>query len=136
MKFRFYADGIFSDRCEGMAKISDQNERRDAFQGFIMALHANPQSINSPSGDFMDSITAILFAIVSWHIPSDNLSANLLHGEYTFEPFPQESIEVGQALGKLLHDLKASVGEEIWTQIEKQTPVNVRRLLREGYQLS
>ena len=75
--------------CDGMSKITNPTERRDAFQGFVAAVRANPHSIQE-AGPHVDIITAILFAIVSWHIPSEDMSANLLHGPYGFLPFPSE----------------------------------------------
>uniref|UniRef100_A0A7S2EV97 Importin N-terminal domain-containing protein n=2 Tax=Ditylum brightwellii TaxID=49249 RepID=A0A7S2EV97_9STRA len=121
--------------CGGMAKISDKTERRDAFEGFILAIRAKPQCIQPTASDIGDTITSILFAVVTWHLPEDNLGPQLLSGPYSFTPFPQEYAELGQALISLLHDLKSSVGNEKWNHIEGIMPVNVRKLMREVYHL-
>lgn len=120
--------------CDGMAKISDSTERRDAFEGFILSIRANPQSIQTASKNVGDAVTGILFAVVSWHLPTD-MSADLFDGQYNFRPFPPENAELGTALVKLLHDLKTSLGDETWGEVQSQMPVNVRRLMREAYQL-
>merc|ERR1712013_532909 len=74
--------------CDGMTKINDSKERCDAFQGFIIAVHFNPESIRKASPNIVDTITRILFAVVSWHIPSDVILPDLVHGKYKFIPFP------------------------------------------------
>ncbi len=128
--------------CDGMAKISDPTERRDAFEGFIQALYANPQCIHQIARNVTDAVSSILFAIVSWHMPLDPLEgdddeepSSFLYGEYTFYPFPTTEAKLGEALRQLINDIKASVGHEEWHRINQQLPVNVRRLLREAYQL-
>jgi hypothetical protein len=123
--------------CDGMAKICDPTERRDAFQGFVKSVYANPQAIQQASANVADAICSVLFAIVSWHMPSElsDESAALLTGDYNFRPFPQTEQELGTALARLIQDLKSSVGEDTWHSVQKELPVNVRRLLREVYQL-
>lgn len=123
--------------CDGMAKISDPTERRDAFQGFVQVVYANPQAIQHAAANVADAIASVLFAIVTWHLPpelSDQPSA-LLTGDYKFRPFPEAERELGMALARLILDIKSSVGEEEWHSVQKALPVNVRRLLREAYQL-
>jgi transportin-1 len=117
--------------CEAMAKVVDPKERRDAFTGFIRAVYANPNAIQTATSNVADAISAILFAVVSWHMSSHE-------GDFInvqFEPFPHSEAELGNALSKLLKDIKSSVGDETWENVQKQLPVNVRRLLREAYQL-
>jgi transportin-1 len=123
--------------CDGMAKIHDPTERRDAFQGFVKAVYANPQAIQQASTNVADAIASVLFAIVSWHMPSElsDESTQMLTGDYKFRPFPQTEQELGTALVRLIQDLKSSVGEDTWHSVQKELPVNVRRLLREAYQL-
>lgn len=117
--------------CEAMAKISDPKERRDAYTGFIRAVYANPNAIQEASVNVADAISSILFAIVSWHMPSSGVDVINVQ----FEPFPHSEAELGNALSKLLHDIKASVGDETWGNVKKLLPVNVRRLLLEAYHL-
>merc|ERR1712113_251161 len=62
---------LISGWCDGMTKINDLTERRDAFEGFILTVQADPTVIKNAS---RDDITSILFSIVSWHMPPDNLS--------------------------------------------------------------
>lgn len=124
--------------CEGMAKIVDPTERRDAFTGFCNAVYANPQAINESSSGAVGAISAILFAIVSWHVPQDHEAAethDFLSGEYGFQAFPQTEAELGNRLLQLLRDIRTSVGEDLWQRVEGHLPVNVRRLLRETYQM-
>ena len=120
--------------CDGMSKVSNPVERRDAFQGFVMALRANPHSIQNTGSEIENVITSILFAIVSWHIPTTEIPSNLLSGPYRFGPFPHEFSELLTALRQLVHDLKISV-DKTWTQIEDSMPPNVKQLLREVYGL-
>lgn len=121
--------------CDSMSKISNTGERRDAFAGFVAALRANPHSIQSTgSTDITDVITSILFAVVSWHIPSSEIPSNLLSGPYGFEPFPDEFGDLLASLRQLLFDLKSSVGEA-WNQIDGQMPTNVKRLMKEVYHI-
>jgi hypothetical protein len=120
-----------------MAKIRDPTERRDAFQGFIKVVYANPQAIQQAAVNVSDAIASILFAIVTWHIPAEmpEQSSVLLTGDYNFRPFPPTEAELGTALAKLIQDMKTSVGDETWHTVEKKLPVNVRRSLREAYHL-
>jgi transportin-1 len=121
--------------CTGMARVSNLIERRDAFQGFVLSLRANPQSIQSSGTDLPDTISAILFAVVSWHIPQDDMSTDLLHSTYGFKPFPHEFGELLNSLKQLLHDIKTTVGEASWSHVEGQMPVNVKRLMSACYEL-
>ena len=125
--------------CDGMAKICDPTERRDAFQGFIKTVYTNPQAIQHAAANVADAIASILFAIITWHFPPDfcnhSTTTALLNGDYNFRPFPQNESELGAALVRLVQDMKASVGADTWHLVEKELPVNVRRLLREAYQL-
>ena len=120
--------------CDGMSKISSDDERRDAFQGFVAALRANPHSISSTGQEIPEVITAVLFAVVSWHIPNAETTTSLLNGPYRFEPFPNEYNQLLASLVQLLHDIKASAGET-WTQVESQMPPNVKKLMQDVYQL-
>jgi transportin-1 len=117
--------------CEAMAKITDPKERRDAYTGFIRAVYANPNAIQAASANVADAISSILFAVMSWHMPSHGVDFINVQ----FEPFPHSEAELGNALSKLLQDIKTSVGIETWSKVQAQLPVNVRRLLREAYQL-
>ena len=120
--------------CDGCSKISDLMERRDAFEGLMLAIQANPSSITaSTTTKVDDNLTTILFAVVSWHVPSSNISSTLLTGPYGFEPFPNEHIDVCEKLRTFLHSLKNMVGSHEWKSIENSMPVNVRRLFREVY---
>ena len=124
--------------CDGMAKITDPTERRDAFTGFSKALYANPQAIQQTAVNPADVISSILFAIVSWHVPpetSDDVR-DLLGGDYGFQPFPPTEVELWTNLTQLVRDIRSSVGDDTWKSVENQLPVNVRRLLREAYNIS
>jgi len=123
---------FISGWCSGMTKIFDPTERRDAFEGFILTVQANPNSIKIASEN---DITSILFAVVSWHIPADNLSQDLLKGEYIFVPFPETYPELFQAIKFFLHELKGLIVGGLWGDVEKHMPVNVRQLLRDQYGL-
>ncbi|KAL7548513.1 hypothetical protein ACHAWF_011804 [Thalassiosira exigua] len=117
--------------CDGMAKISNPAERRDAFGGFVAALRANPRSLDAGGPERVGgAITSMLFAVMSWHIPATAIPSDLLSGPYQFEPFPAEFDELLAALRQLLHDLKSSTGEA-WGQVESQMPTNVKRLMKE-----
>lgn len=125
--------------CDGLAKISDASERRDAFQGFVRAVYANPQAIQQASAGVPTVCVSILFAIISWHIPETFRSGGndvLTRSDYPFSPFPPAESELGVELVKLVHDMKTSIGEQTWLVVFKGLPVNVRRLLRECYQVS
>jgi transportin-1 len=135
--------------CDGMAKVVDPTERRDAFEGFIAAVYANPIAIQHATGarSVPDAIASILFAICTWHVPSSNGNGMesscaddddqvaLLQGAYNFRPFPPTEAALGAALVRLVQDMKVSAGEETWHVVQKSLPVNVRRLLRENYQM-
>jgi len=123
--------------CDGMSKISNPMERRDAFTGFLAALRTNPNSVrqtqHGPDG-VGDVVTSILFAVVSWHIPKEaGAVSDLLRGPYRFEPFPAQFGELLASLRQLLHDLKTSAGAEAWSRIEGQMPPNVRHLMKKVY---
>ncbi len=118
--------------CDGMSKISDMNERHDAFRGFVLALRANPHSIQRTEMVVKNVITTILFAVISWHIPTSEIPSDLLHGPYRFEEFPSKFTELLTSLQQLLHDLKTSSGE-VWLEVEGTMPTNVKRLLKEVY---
>jgi len=120
--------------CDGMARITDPSERRDAFQGFIQTVYANPNAIQSATAKPADAISSILFAIVSWHMPDDPDAADRI-ASVNFQPFPPAEAALGEALKKLLHDIKVSAGEETWRSVENQLPVNVRKLLCDVYQV-
>jgi len=119
--------------CEGMAKIVDPTERRDAYQGFIQTVYANPGAIQSATLSPADAITSILFAIVSWHMPEDADSSNIFNVQ--FQPFPQAEAELGASISKLLQDIKLSAGEDTWSTVQRSMPLNVRQLLKETYQV-
>jgi transportin-1 len=123
--------------CDGMAKVIDPTERRDAFQGFVHCVYANPQDIQQAAANVTDAIASVLFAIVTWHLPTEMADqyAALLTGDYKFRPFPPAEHELELALGRLIQDMKSSVGEDTWHLVQKALPVNVRRLLREAYGL-
>lgn len=123
--------------CDGLSKISNPIERRDAFKGFVLALRANPHSIQSAGPDLSQSIVAIMFACLSWHIAPDDLleGANLLDGNYGFQPFPSEFAELKESLTQLLNDLRTSAGQSSWNQVESQMPANVKRLMKEVYNI-
>jgi transportin-1 len=124
--------------CEGMAKIVDPAERRDAFEGFIHAVYTNPHAIQQASDDVAATIASILFAVLSWHLKTERKggqSLMLSNGECNFHPFPPQESDLGAALAKLVQDIKSSVSEDVWHAVEKELPVQVRKLLRESYQL-
>ena len=120
---------------DGCSKVSDMSERRDAFEGLLMAIKANPNSIKQAGPDLSDTISAFLFAVVSWHIPEGNLSPSLLTGDYAFVNFPPEYADLHHQMGTFLHQLKESVGAEEWNGVADHLPTNVRRLLKEQYNL-
>ena len=123
--------------CDGLAKIADPTERRDGFHGLVQAVYANPGAIQQAAVNVSDAIASILFAVVSWHVPADYMERSevLLKGEYNFLPFPTTETELGAALQNLVQDMKTSVGEDTWHMVQKSLPVNVRKLLRESYNL-
>jgi len=122
---------------DGLSRISDVTEKRDAFTGLCNALYANPQAIQQVEASAPDVITSILFAIISWHIPSefpDDIN-NFLNGDYDFLPFPPSEAALGNRLAQLIQNIRSSVGVESWKVVENRLPVNVQRLFREVYQL-
>mmetsp|Transcript_11146 Transcript_11146/g.12720 ORF Transcript_11146/g.12720 Transcript_11146/m.12720 type:complete len:1016 (+) Transcript_11146:66-3113(+) len=122
---------------DGLSRISDVTEKRDAFTGLCNALYANPQAIQQVEASASDVITSILFAIISWHIPSefpDDIN-NFLNGDYDFRPFPPSEVALGNRLAQLIQNIRTSVGGESWKVVENGLPVNVQRLFREVYQL-
>lgn len=122
--------------CDGLSKISNPIERRDAFNGFVLALRANPHSIQG-AGPLSQIIGSILFAVVSWHVAPDDLlkGASLFMVYHDFQPFPSEFGELKASLTQLLSDLKASAGQDSWNEVESQMPVNVKRLIKEVYNI-
>ena len=118
----------------GCAKISDASERVDAFEGLLLAIQANPNSIQHASPDVVQTVSALLFAVMSWHIPNGNFSPTILAGDYAFIPFPADHADLHHKMGTFLHQLKDSLGDK-WNEVVKHLPVNVRRLLREQYNL-
>eukprot|EP00536_Pseudo-nitzschia_multiseries_P002126 jgi/Psemu1/182794/e_gw1.28.148.1 len=122
---------------DGLSKISDVTEKRDAFTGLCAAIYANPQAIQQVQASPPDVVTSILFAITSWHIPADFPPDidSFLNGDYQFVPFPPEQTELGNRLAQLIQSLKASVGPDSWKTVESRLTINVQRLFREVYQV-
>ena len=122
---------------DGLSRISDVAEKRDAFTGLCSALYANPQAIQQVEASDSDVITSILFAITSWHIPSDFPEDinSFLNGDYNFRPFPPLEADLGKQLAQLIQNIRSSVGREVWKVVENRLPVNLRRLFREVYHL-
>jgi hypothetical protein len=123
--------------CEGLARIADMTERNEAFEGLLVAIHSNPTAIIS-AGNQTASVAAFIFAIVSWHIPTGedgvkSITSQVLHGEYSFEPFPPGSARIGEALGQILREMRKALGDN-WNEVSRM-PVNVRRLLADVYQV-
>jgi len=121
--------------CEGLARVADVTERNEAFEGFIVAIHANPHAILAAQNRSA-VVAAFLFAIVSWHIPTEasgvrNITSEVLNGQYVFEPFPVESAEIGNALKQLLTQIRNALGQNL--DEVAAMPCNVRRLLAEQY---
>lgn len=123
--------------CDGLARILDLRERRDALNGLCNALYANPQVIQSMGVPVPDVVSTILFSITSWHVSSffPDSTQDLLSGEYALEPFPPMEAAVRLRLAQLIKDIRSSVGEESWKVVNDRLPVNVRRLFREVYQI-
>jgi transportin-1 len=122
--------------CDGLSRISDPTEKRQAFNGLCNSLYANPQAIQQVDVSVPDVISSILFAIQTWHIPSDfpQDTNDFLYGDYSFLPFPPTEAELGNRIAQLIQDLRSSVGEDSWKMVQDRLPVNVRRLFREAYQ--
>eukprot|EP00534_Pseudo-nitzschia_fraudulenta_P005652 CAMPEP_0201189154 /NCGR_PEP_ID=MMETSP0851-20130426/137135_1 /ASSEMBLY_ACC=CAM_ASM_000631 /TAXON_ID=183588 /ORGANISM="Pseudo-nitzschia fraudulenta, Strain WWA7" /LENGTH=987 /DNA_ID=CAMNT_0047474927 /DNA_START=107 /DNA_END=3067 /DNA_ORIENTATION=- len=101
---------------DGLSRITDITEKRDAFTGLCNALYANPQAIQQVQASPPDAITSIMFAITSWHIPADFPEDinNFLNGAYRFVPFPQEEAALGNRLAELIQNIKTSVGADSW----------------------
>jgi transportin-1 len=124
--------------CDGLAKVTDPMERRDAFQGFVKTIYANPTAIQQAAPNIADTIVSILFAITTWHLPEDfehTSTQILMNHEYKFESFPASESELQVALVQMVQDLKSSVDEQTWHSVMKSLPVNIRRLFRENYNL-
>lgn len=122
---------------DGLSRISDVTEKRDAFTGLCNALYANPQAIHQVQASPPDVITSVIFAITSWHIPADfpNDINEFLNGDYQFVPFPPEEAVLGNRLAQLIQGIKTSVGADSWKTVEGRLPANVLRLFREVYGL-
>lgn len=123
--------------CDGMAKITDPTERHDAFDGFIRTVYANPNAIQQATSNIAEAIASILFCIVTWHMPAELPAQTtvLLNGDYNFRQFPPQEAELGASLVRFVQDMKVSVGEETWVSVQRELPVNVKRLLRETYSI-
>jgi hypothetical protein len=124
--------------CDGLGKIRDATERRDAYSGFLQVMYTNPQAILQASSSVSDAIASVLFAILSWHVPDnlpDEAYSKMLTGQFSFVPFPSTEADLGVALIKLVQDIKASVSENEWNIVAKRLPVNARKLFREVYNL-
>ena len=120
--------------CDGMSRISDMNEKRDAFSGFCKAMYSNPQSIQQGGGEIHDTISSIVFAIATWHLPPEAVETGTFTGDFEFQPFPQEySSDLGQCLARLLQDIKVSVGDQTWNRVRNSLTVKLRRLMQEVY---
>ena len=120
--------------CDGMSRISDMDEKCDAFSGFCKAMYSNPQSIQQVGGELHDTISSIVFAIATWHLPPEAVEAGTFTGDFEFQPFPQEySSDLGQRLARLLHDIKVSVGDQTWNLVRNSLTVKLRRLMKEVY---
>ena len=122
---------------DGLSRISDVTEKRDAFTGLCNALYANPQAIQQVQASPPDVITSIIFAITSWHIPADfpDDINEFLNGDYQFVPFPPEEAALGNRLAELIQNIKSSVGADSWNIVESRLPSNVLRLFKEVYRL-
>mmetsp|Transcript_12774 Transcript_12774/g.14414 ORF Transcript_12774/g.14414 Transcript_12774/m.14414 type:complete len:1015 (+) Transcript_12774:323-3367(+) len=121
---------------DGCSKIYDPLERRDAFEGLMMAIQANPQSLGLTPERLSDTLNVLLFAVVSWHLPSGNMNpAILTSSAYQFVPFPQDHMDLCNNLRTFLHHLKDMAGAE-WNEILRNMPVNVRKLFRDVYGFS
>jgi transportin-1 len=120
--------------AEGCAKINENTERRDAFEGLLMAVQANPNSIIQAGPDLAETISVFLLAIMSWHIPPGKISTQLLSGNYSFTPFPQDYTDLQHHLQAFANQF-LKVHLEAWSQVTNGLPTNVRRLFQEQYNL-
>lgn len=124
---------LFNGWIDGCAKISDTHERCDAFSGLLLAIEKNPHVMHPTSPDISDKVTSILFAIVSWHIPEKFMSSEILHGPYSFVNFPSDCESLQEHIRIFLHKIKDLIGPELWINIYRGLPINVRKLLKEQY---
>ena len=109
-------------------------ERRDAFDGLMMAIQANPTSITTAGPNLTETISVFLLAFMSWHLPKGHVSPEILSGNYSFAAFPQEHLDLHHHLVTFAHQfLKVHI--DAWNQVSNSLPVNVRRLLQEQYSL-
>jgi transportin-1 len=145
-------DRLLLGWCDGMGKIIDPRERRDAYEGFLRVVYANPnalqQAANTSRRELADVMVVILVCIATWHVPSELTFEGATVEKVTydangngdsdyshFRPFPPTEAELGKALAKFMQDMKVSVGDETWQLVQRRLPVNVRRLVREAYQI-
>jgi transportin-1 len=119
--------------CDGMSKISDMDEKRDAFSGFCKAVYANPQSIQLVGGEVHDTVSSIIFAIATWHLPPEAIETGSFTGDFEFQPFPPSLSDLGHRLNQLLIDIKGSVDEHTWNRVRNSLTVKLRRLMQEVY---
>lgn len=124
-----------------MSKVSSPTERRDAFEGFLLAIHANPQSLEPSSPNGVVKVSSIVSAVISWHYPLDGTSSWGEEQYYGFEtkvekvlqPFPSHSSDLASALQGLLQQLKASLPPERWNEAINHLSANERRMLQQLY---
>ena len=158
-----HLDRLLLGWCDAIGKVSDPTERRDACQGFLCAVYANPQGIQQAATthgrQVVDVMVAIVSSIATWHFPveptvsmdgddmmmfmvagagsitegSINAAANDSDASATMRPFPPVEAELGQALAKFMQDMKTSVGEETWELVMRHLSVKVRKLIRDVY---
>lgn len=141
-------DRLLIGWCGAMGKITDPDERRDAYEGFLRVIYANPaaihQSAKSYSLEVEDVMVEILKSIATWHFGMDDsafectnemshCSSGLQDENNSFLHFPQKEIELGTALLAFVKDMKTSVDVDSWQLVQRRLPVNVRRLMRELY---
>ncbi|GAX26877.1 hypothetical protein FisN_9Lh166 [Fistulifera solaris] len=122
--------------CDAMGKVSDPDERRDAYEGFLRAIYLNSNAIHRVHGqDVISVIVSIVRCIMTWHLPPHPIGDSNEAYENQFRPFPPTEAKLGDALSQLLMNMKSSVGDETWMMVHRHLPVNARKLLREAYQL-
>lgn len=86
------------------------------------------------------TVSALILAIVSWHVPRDEntgvaiVSAEMLYGPYAFLPFPPEATELAHSFHQLLNEIKSALGSEWGTKIK--IPTNIRKLLADSYKIT